>query len=259
MRLQSKSGEQILKNKAKNDKESYKKKEFSISLRKKWSLEEDKKLTTYTTLYGHHWLKVAQQMEERNASQCCQRWKRIKKCLGFKPNKAKRWTQNEDDALLRIFKEIGPQWNAIARQMKIKTGKQVRRRYKNFLDPNLNHGPINEAEDERIFQNYLKYGSQWSKIAQEMPGRSENMVKNRFYSYIKEKYLNQPNLYFKVKPLDQENLSKGSNIFHQFKHESQEQRHLQDIFNDSNEIVDNNQSSFFWNQESKAQIHYLFK
>lgn len=40
--------------------------------------------------------------------------------------------------------------------MIIKSDKQVRRRYKNVLDPNLNHEPLTEVEDELIYKEYLK-------------------------------------------------------------------------------------------------------
>jgi hypothetical protein len=31
-------------------------------------------------------------------------------------------------------------------------------------------------------------GSKWSEIAKKLPGRPENRIKNRFYSYIKRVY-----------------------------------------------------------------------
>ncbi|CAD8121109.1 unnamed protein product [Paramecium sonneborni] len=258
MSLKNKGRKQNHKHKTNIDEEGIQKKDFSIILRTKWTPEEDQNLIAYVSLYGHRWLMVAQQMEQRNASQCCQRWKKIKKSQGFQTYKAKRWTQNEDQTLLRIFKEVGPSWNTIARQMINKTGKQVRRRFKNVLDPNLNHSPMTEDEDQRIYQEYLKNGPQWSKISEKMTGRSENMVKNRFYTYIKEKYLNQPNPYFKVKPYDEINMGEGLKVFllyqnSQFKHELYEQFN-QDLYNDSNQIIDNNQQSCNWSIESKGQI-----
>lgn len=31
----------------------------------------------------------------------------------------------------------------------------------------------------------MKYGSSWSKIAKNIPGRTENSIKNRFYSTLR--------------------------------------------------------------------------
>ncbi|CAD8171986.1 unnamed protein product [Paramecium pentaurelia] len=231
----------------------------SIKVRIKWTQEEDQQLIDNVSHFGYRWLQVAQNMEQRNASQCCQRWKRIKICQGFQQNKAKRWTQKEDQKLLKIYKEVGPQWNTIAQQMKIKSSKQVRSRFKNFLDPNLNHAPMTEVEDEFIFQEYLMLGTQWTKISEKLPGRSENMIKNRFYSFIKEKYLNQPNPYYKVKPLDKKEVAENQYNFQEqqlieFKHESQE-LYDEDLQNDSNEIIDDHLQNLYWNFETKAYIY----
>ncbi|CAK68652.1 unnamed protein product (macronuclear) [Paramecium tetraurelia] len=254
----SKSRKQIVKHKGMCDKKNLGIMETGIIIRSKWTPEEDRKLIANMSLFGHRWLMVAQKMEERNASQCCQRWKRLQQHKGIRQNKGKRWTQTEDQALLRIFKQIGPYWNAIAKQIQNKTGKQVRRRYKNFLDPNLNHGPMTDQEDEKIFQEYLKQGTQWSKISVSMPGRSENMVKNRFYSYIKQKYLKQPNLYFRIKPLDQDerpqyssdnDLSQGSQI-----QPNQQEQNENDLYNDSNELIGNNLSSYYWSIETRCPL-----
>lgn len=69
-----------------------------------------------------------------------------------------------------------------------RSGKQVRERYINKLDPELNNNQFNEEEDRIIIDKYYKIGPKWSEIAKYLTGRSENMVKNRFYSYIKKTY-----------------------------------------------------------------------
>jgi len=37
-----------------------------------------------------------------------------------------------------------------------------------------------------IFARYLEHGSSWSKIAKNLDGRTENAVKNRFYSTVRK-------------------------------------------------------------------------
>ncbi|CAD8201435.1 unnamed protein product [Paramecium octaurelia] len=258
MSSQSKIRKQISKRLTRNAETGCEIKDSSIFTRTKWTLEEDKKLMANVSLFGHRWLRVAQMMEQRNASQCCQRWKRIRLCQGFQLNKAKRWTKEEDETLLKIYKELGPSWNEIAERMKIKSGKQVRRRFKNVLDPNLNHGPITEVEDELIYQEYLKCGSQWSKISEKLHGRSENMIKNRFYSYLKQKYLNKPNLYFKVKPFDEmEKVQNQVNFQEEQNIQITDEQQIQydwDFNKNSNEVVEDNQSSQYWSVETRGYI-----
>lgn len=61
-------------------------------------------------------------------------------------------------------------------------------RYINKLDPQLNNNLFTEEEDRTIIDKYYIIGPKWSEIAKYLIGRSENMVKNRFYSYIKKTY-----------------------------------------------------------------------
>lgn len=45
-------------------------------------------------------------------------------------------------------------------------------------------------EDQKILSMIEKIGQNWHEIAKSLPGRTEGMVKNRFYSHIKRKYTN---------------------------------------------------------------------
>ncbi len=57
-------------------------------------------------------------------------------------------------------------------------------RYINILDPNINHESWKKEEDQILVEYYHKVGPYWSEISKYLKGRPENMVKNRFYSYI---------------------------------------------------------------------------
>lgn len=45
-----------------------------------------------------------------------------------------------------------------------------------------------------IIQMYKKIGAKWSEISKFIPGRPENMIKNRYHSYIKKSFSNEINL-----------------------------------------------------------------
>lgn len=69
-----------------------------------------------------------------------------------------------------------------------KNGKQIRERFINKLDPKIKKEEWTEEEDRKILELYSSIGSKWSEISKHLPGRPENKIKNRFYSYIQKNY-----------------------------------------------------------------------
>ncbi len=70
--------------------------------------------------------------------------------------------------------------------IKNKSGKQCRERWINFLCPNINKGLWSEKEENILFSTQLKIGNKWSELAKLLPGRSENDIKNHFYSKLRK-------------------------------------------------------------------------
>ena len=69
-----------------------------------------------------------------------------------------------------------------------KNGKQIRERFINKLDPKIKKEDWTEEEDKKILELYSRIGSKWSEISKSIPGRPENKIKNRFYSFIQKNY-----------------------------------------------------------------------
>lgn len=96
------------------------------------------------------------------------------------------WTIEEDRKLFKWIKEQGPNnWSNCSEYIKARTGKQCRERWFNSLHPGLKKGVWNPEEDLIIFEKYKIYGTKWSKISSFLPGRTENSIKNRFYSTLR--------------------------------------------------------------------------
>ena len=70
--------------------------------------------------------------------------------------------------------------------MPVRNGKQIRDRFLNSLDGNLNKNQFSKEEDLKIISLYKIYGNCWVKIEQKLNGRTGDMVKNRFYSSLKK-------------------------------------------------------------------------
>lgn len=50
------------------------------------------------------------------------------------------------------------------------------------MDPKINKGPISHEEERMIFRLLKRFGNKWAMIAKHIPGRSDNCIKNYYYS-----------------------------------------------------------------------------
>jgi len=140
--------------------------------------------------------------------QCLHRWNKI-----LKPGLIKGpWTIEEDRKLLEWVKINGPiKWTSCSEFICGRSGKQCRERWFNTLNPNVKKGGWTPEEDFLIFKFFSEFGSKWSLIASKFPGRTENSVKNRFYSTLRRISLDKKkNIFNDKKTVDA--LNNNSNL-----------------------------------------------
>ncbi|XWS41726.1 hypothetical protein CRYUN_Cryun17cG0107500 [Craigia yunnanensis] len=99
----------------------------------------------------------------------------------------------EEDAKLKAYIEAngtGGNWIALPQKIGLKRcGKSCRLRWLNYLRPNIKHGGFSEEEDNIICSLYISIGSRWSIIAAQLPGRTDNDIKNYWNTRLKKKLL----------------------------------------------------------------------
>ncbi|KAL6215351.1 hypothetical protein ACLB2K_014782 [Fragaria x ananassa] len=101
------------------------------------------------------------------------------------------WSPEEDEALKTYLETHGSGGNWIHLPQKAglrRCGKSCRLRWLNYLRPDIKHGHFTEEEDNIICNLYTQMGSRWSYIASQMPGRTDNDVKNYWNTKLKKRY-----------------------------------------------------------------------
>lgn len=98
------------------------------------------------------------------------------------------WSVEEDYILINYISRYGEgRWNSLARCAGLKrTGKSCRLRWLNYLRPNVRHGNITLEEQLLILQLHSRWGNRWSKIAEHLPGRTDNEIKNYWRTRVQK-------------------------------------------------------------------------
>ena len=93
----------------------------------------------------------------------------------------------EDDVKLKslITSKMFRGWKDIAKQMPKFSPKQLRDRWHNYISPDNNFEPYTMEEDAIIAQKVAEIGTKWSVISSILVGRSDNSVKNRYNTVLK--------------------------------------------------------------------------
>ena len=104
------------------------------------------------------------------------------------------WTQEEDSRVISAILSMDTsipttttagtslvRWAELATKFPGRTGKQIRDRWTNYLNPMIDRKPFTRDEDEQLWHGQKVYGNKWVEISENIFDckRSENQVKNR--------------------------------------------------------------------------------
>jgi Myb-like DNA-binding domain len=126
-----------------------------------------------------------------SAKECHERWIRY-----LKPGVRKgQWTDHEDAIVMEVVTSSTEQpftrWSDLAQRLPGRVGKQIRDRWVNHLNPHINHLPFSREDDLALWEGHKKLGKRWVEIATKYfdSSRSENHIKNRWYSASFKKFI----------------------------------------------------------------------
>ncbi|KAG8371064.1 hypothetical protein BUALT_Bualt13G0048100 [Buddleja alternifolia] len=99
------------------------------------------------------------------------------------------WTSAEDAILVEYVTKHGEgNWNAVQKHSGLaRCGKSCRLRWANHLRPDLKKGAFSPEEERRIIELHAKMGNKWARMAVELPGRTDNEIKNYWNTRIKRR------------------------------------------------------------------------
>uniref|UniRef100_A0A2N9IVV4 Uncharacterized protein n=1 Tax=Fagus sylvatica TaxID=28930 RepID=A0A2N9IVV4_FAGSY len=101
------------------------------------------------------------------------------------------WTPEEDQKLVKYIQKHGHgSWRALPKLAGLnRCGKSCRLRWTNYLRPDIKRGKFSQEEEQTILNLHAVLGNKWSAIANHLPGRTDNEIKNFWNTHLKKKLI----------------------------------------------------------------------
>jgi hypothetical protein len=152
--------------------------------RVRWTKSEDSVLTRLLANDpSPNWNQIFSHFPKKSPQEVIDRWEKV-----LNPNLLKNsWSREEDAKIMEFVRTHGCQdWSQLSELLPGRIGKQYKERWRNHLEPSLTHAPWTPQEDATLIELHQRHGNAWVRIAESMPGRSDNAVKNRWNSTLRK-------------------------------------------------------------------------
>lgn len=149
-----------------------------------WTEADDNLLKQLVSEYQKQWSVIAAHFPNKTPSQVASRWEKY-----LDPNLIKGAFTEEEDNLIRQFVAVhGPRcWQQVTEFVPMRSAKQCRERWFNHLDPTVVNKDWTPEEDQVIFERHQQIGPKWALISRQLPGRTDNAIKNRWNASISKR------------------------------------------------------------------------
>jgi len=157
-----------------------------------WTKEEDEFLLDYLKKNNNsrNWKKISEILKTKTPQQCTYRYNKL-----IEQMTKRKWTRGEDIKLIELIEVYNKNWELIAKEFPHRSLKEIEERFTKKLDPCMKKSRFSEDEDDLLIKLYEKYGNQWSEISKQFKNRTVPVLKNRLFSFLRNRVTKDyPNL-----------------------------------------------------------------
>jgi myb proto-oncogene protein len=103
------------------------------------------------------------------------------------PRKIKEsFTEEEDKMIEKYIQEYGMKsLEELEKRLVNRSARQIRERYRLYLDPKVDHSPFTAQEDELLFNAFDQFHGKWCLMVKMFSGRTDVALKHRHRKLIR--------------------------------------------------------------------------